>query len=193
MMDTLTVEAHSAIFQGKTTYLKTCELILAFNNFLANITVWLDPVCLTSRLRQMSRRCVLIFLNYFMSFLIILHQIVKLARMCLNGNISCWKLISYQTCCTLKYGPISLQIKPYLLFSAANQTKQLKREGMYGLIWSSQMTTMSQISYSARLAPRAQKMWASPLECDVRGKWPPCECSLWQTIKTQLIPWQFHQ
>lgn len=58
--------------------------------------------------------------------------------MWLTANVNCcliWKLISYQTSCfSLKYGPMSLRIKPSSVFTAANQSG------------SSEMITVSQIA-----------------------------------------------
>lgn len=117
--------AHSAVFQGATTNLiKLIMLMLAFNNFLANMSVCLLPV---------SETCA--FPDHI------------------------WKLISYQTSCfSLKYGPMSLQIKLSRVFTAANQSG------------SSEMITVS----NCNTFELPTQWW-----CDVRGKWPQREYGGW--------------
>lgn len=89
MMDSENLEAHSDVFQGKMTYL-TRQLMLAINNFLANIS---NILCFTSWFRQMSPGCVddiseiiYTFPNRIASKQ---YQTVMLATMQLNANISC--------------------------------------------------------------------------------------------------------
>lgn len=109
-MESKNLEAHSNVFQGKMTYL-TRQLMLAINNFLANIT---NILCFTSWFRQMSlKMCVyiskLIYAFPYRGWMLTLA--VK------------WKLISDQTCgLSLKYGQISFRIKLFIVFTVANQS-----------------------------------------------------------------------
>lgn len=103
MMDSENLEAHSNVFQGKITYL-TRQLMLAINNFLANIS---NILCFTSRFRQMSlKMCVyiskLIYAFPYRGWMLTLA--VK------------WKLIGDQTC------GLSFRIKLFIVFTVANQS-----------------------------------------------------------------------
>ena len=67
MMNTENLQGHQAKLQGEANYL--IMLTLAFNRFLANITISLHPVHFTALIRRMCPRCLLIFKNYFLSHL----------------------------------------------------------------------------------------------------------------------------
>lgn len=111
--------------------------MLAFNNFLANITVWSHPVCCPSRLGQMSPRCVLIFLNSFKPFTYCIISKKKCYPECgcmLTLAVVCLLVIK-PVFFTLKNGPTSLHIKLYIVFTAANQSGD------------SEMITTCQIAY----------------------------------------------